>query len=35
VETELSIVQASTDLISTGVLSYFDDSEDEDRTAVL
>lgn len=37
VETELSIVQASTDLISTGVLdySYGGGQEDEDRTAVL
>ncbi|MBT8092058.1 MAG: hypothetical protein KJN77_03410 [Gammaproteobacteria bacterium] len=37
VETELSIVQASTDLISTGVLDYGfeDDQDDEDKTAVL
>jgi chromosome segregation ATPase len=37
VETELSIVQASTDLISTGVLEYTygDEQEDEDDTAEL
>ena len=37
VETELSIVQASTDLISTGVLEYTygDEQEDKDQTAVL
>ncbi len=37
VETELSIVQASTDLISTGVLNYdYDDEpDDDDKTAVL
>lgn len=37
VETELSIVQASTDLISTGVLDFAhgDGQEDEDKTVVL
>ncbi len=38
VETELSIVQASTDLISTGVLNYIDDDDDtlasEDKVSV-
>lgn len=37
VETELSIVQASTDMISTSVLgyNYGDEQDDEDKTAVL
>lgn len=37
VETELSVVQASTDLISTGVLTYDFEvrQEDEDKTTVL
>ena len=34
IETELSVARASTDLISTGVLDYTDDEEEESKTAV-
>lgn len=35
IETELSIAQASTDLISTGLLDYSDDEEDEKSSNVV
>lgn len=34
IETELSVARASTDLISTGVLDYTEDDEEEQSTAV-